>query len=403
MSSAAAAGIRSLYVHVPFCERRCEYCDFASVAGLAGHQEYVTALRAEIGAVAERLVGLELDTVFIGGGTPSLLPPELLASILDAVRAGFRLAPGCEVTMEANPSSTDASRAAVWRAAGVNRVSLGVQSLHQPALRFLGRVHDARRALEAVAEVRAAGIARLSTDLIHAVPGLGDAAWAATLDEVLALDCEHLSAYELTVEPGTPLHRSVARGAVTPVEAGPALRQQRMAVERCAAAGLARYEVSNFARPGAECRHNLAYWSNAWYLACGVGAHGHLPPAAAAALGITATGVGGGRPVAVRYWHERHPAAYVKRVARGAAAPIAGAEAVAAAAAESERILVGLRRTALGVEIRDPGALTEAATLAAEGLVEVDGRVVRATRRGIEVLDAVILRLVQASRVATPA
>ena len=396
-SAEAAAGVRSLYIHVPFCERRCEYCDFASVAGLAGHEEYVAALRVEIGAVAERLPGVELDTVFVGGGTPSLLPPDLLAGILDEVRDGFRLAPGAEVTMEANPSSTDSRRARSWREAGVNRVSLGIQSLHPPALRFLGRVHDAARALAAVEELRSAGIERISTDLIYAVPGLDDDAWSDTLDRVLALGCDHLSAYELTVEPGTPLHRSVARGAVTPVGAEPALRQQRICLDRCAQAGLLRYEISNHARPGQECRHNLAYWANAWYLACGVGAHGHLPPAAAAALGMTPEGAT--IAAGIRYWHERHPAAYVRSVSARPAAPVAGMEAVSAADTESERVMVGLRRTAEGVALRGPGALAEARALAGEGMLEFDEAMarVRATERGAEVLDALVLRLVEAA------
>jgi putative oxygen-independent coproporphyrinogen III oxidase len=396
----AIAGVRSLYVHVPFCERRCEYCDFASVAGLAGHEDYVEALRGEIAAVLGRLPAIVLDTVFIGGGTPSLIPPELLASILATVRKHAVIAPGAEVTMEANPSSTDAERARAWREAGVNRVSLGVQSLHAPTLRFLGRVHDAERAVGAVGEVRAAGFERVSTDLIHSVPTLDDAAWADTVERVLALGCDHLSAYELTVEAGTPLHRDVERGVTRPVGEETALRQHWMVVDAAAGAGLAQYEVSNLARPGEECRHNLAYWANASYLAVGVGAHGHVPPEVAVALGIADAPAG---TVAVRYRHDRHPAAYVRRAAAApedANATVSEAEVIDAGASDAERLMVGLRRTAVGVELRGPAVLAEARALEAAGLLELGGAAgatARVTRRGQDVLSAVALRLTAVS------
>jgi putative oxygen-independent coproporphyrinogen III oxidase len=391
--TAAAGEVDALYLHIPFCERRCEYCDFASVAGLRGHQEYVEALRAQLRATAAALPGLTLRSVFIGGGTPGLLPPHLLRAVLDEVRSGFALAHGCEVTIEANPSSCSIARATAWVEAGVNRVSLGVQSLDAGALRFLGRVHDAGRALEALDELRSAGVPRRSADLIYAIPGLGDDAWRATVERVLEHDCGHLSAYELTVEPGTPLHAGVTRGEVTPVDAETALGQHWAVVDLAAASGYGQYEISNFARPGEECRHNLAYWGNRFYLACGVGAHGHLPPAGAAALGIRAAAVEDA--VAVRYWHDREPAAYRARVAVAPTAPVAGAEAIDAATAEAERVMVGLRVRG-GVTLNDR-ARGEAQALAEGGLLEWDGAHARATRRGQEVLDAVALRLVAAS------
>ncbi|HEY6380110.1 MAG TPA: coproporphyrinogen-III oxidase family protein, partial [Candidatus Dormibacteraeota bacterium] len=332
--------------------------------------------------------------VFVGGGTPGLLPPNLLRAVLDEVRSGFALANGCEVTIEANPSSCSLARATAWLEAGVNRVSLGVQSLDAGALRFLGRVHDAGRALEALDELRAAGVPRRSADLIYAIPGLSDAAWRATVERVLEHDCGHLSAYELTVEPGTPLHVSVARGEVVPVDAETALCQHWAVVDLAAAAGYRQYEISNFARPGEECRHNLAYWGNHFYLACGVGAHGHVPPADAAALGIRAAAVEE-EAVAVRYWHDREPAAYRARVAVTPAAPVAGAEAIDAATAEAERVMVGLRVRG-GVSLNDH-ARAEAQALAEGGLLEWDGAHARTTRRGQEVLNAVALRLVAAS------
>ena len=398
--SAGIARVRSLYMHVPFCERRCEYCDFASVAGLAGHEQYVAALRGEIAVMTRALPGLVLDTVFVGGGTPSLLPAELLAAILDEVRKGAALSPGAEVTMEANPSSTDAARARAWRDAGVNRVSLGVQSLHPPTLRFLGRVHDADRAVRAVAEVREAGVARVSADLIHAVPTLDDDAWADTVERVLALGCGHLSAYELTIEQGTPLHRDVERGLIHPVDDETALRQHWMVVDAAREAGLEQYEVSNFARPDEGCRHNLAYWDNAYYLAVGVGAHGHVPRGVAAALGHESRR---DDSLAVRYRHDRHPATYVRRAAHGdgAWATIAEAEEIDAATAQAERIMVGLRRIAAGVELAGDPLVAEAEALRDTGLLELfrrgDSLRARVTPRGQDVLNVVALRLVAAA------
>jgi putative oxygen-independent coproporphyrinogen III oxidase len=410
--TAALAEVDALYLHIPFCERCCEYCDFASVAGLRGHREYVDALRAQLRATARALPGITLRSIFVGGGTPGLLPPHLLKSVLDEVGSGFQLSADCEVTIEANPSSTSQSRATAWLEAGVNRVSLGVQSLDADALRFLGRVHDASRALAALDELRAAGVQRRSADLIYGIPGLSDAAWRSTVERILEYDCGHLSAYELTVEPGTPLHASVERGEVVPVVADTALRQHWAVVDLAEAAGYRQYEVSNFARPGEECRHNLVYWSNGFYLACGVGAHGHLPPAAAAALGIGGGSAESGptaqsgltaewgptakseSAVAVRYWHHREPADYVARVTLNVTSPIAGSETVDAATAEAERIMVGLRLR--GGVVLDQRAQHEATVLADGGLLEWDGTRARATRRGQELLNAVALRLVEA-------
>jgi oxygen-independent coproporphyrinogen-3 oxidase len=382
--------VRSLYVHVPFCERRCEYCDFVSMAGREREVEYVEALRAELRGLAERLGRLELDTVFVGGGTPSFVDPSRLAALLDEVRAGFRLAPGCEVTLEANPSSTTEARARAWLEAGFNRVSLGIQSLEPDILGFLGRVHDRERAVAAVAEVQRSGFRRVSCDLIYAVPGLDDRRWRSTLEQVIALGPGHVSAYELTVEPGTPLHASVRRGAKPAVDPEAALRQHRATIEVLAAAGLEQYEVSNFARPGEQCRHNLVYWRRGHYLAAGLGAHGHLPAGLAAQLGLTPPS----EAASIRYWHGRSLPVYLAS-SRGPAGvlPIEGWEAVNAPEAETERLLLGLR-LAEGLELSPPwdGRSDE---LAAAGLLWREGGRVGTTARGQEVLDEVVRRLVR--------
>lgn len=383
--------VTALYLHVPFCERRCEYCDFAAVAGLRRPRAYVEAVCLELRRLAAALGPAVLDSVFVGGGTPSFLPPELLAALLEEVRACFALAPDAEVTVEANPSSTTEARARRWLAAGVNRVSLGVQSLDRDTLRFLGRVHSASQALEALAALIQAGVPRISCDLIYAVPGLSDAAWQATVERVLEFGCGHLSAYELTVEAHTPLAEAVAAGRVHPIDEEAALRQHRMVVDLATGAGLQQYEVSNFARPGEECRHNLHYWRHHLYAAAGAGAHAHLPAAVARRLGVTPAGVD--RAVAVRFWHVDDPDDYVAAVVGGGLG-LAGAEAVEAPTADVERLLLGLR-LAEGVAL-GPACAAEAQRLASLGLLQWDGRVARATPRGREVLDDVIGRLAAA-------
>jgi putative oxygen-independent coproporphyrinogen III oxidase len=382
--------VRSLYVHIPFCERKCEYCDFTSVAGTAGQREYTAALCDELRTLGRLFPVSGIDTVFVGGGTPSLLEPELLAAVMDTIYATFPVAPDAEVTLEANPSSTSRDRATAWLRAGFNRVSIGVQSLEADVLRFLGRVHDPARALAAVDEVRQAGFASVNCDLIYAVPGLGDARWRRTLERVVRARPDHISCYELTVEPATPLHTSVRRGLVSVCDADVALAQHRIALETLEAAGYAQYEVSNFAREGHACRHNLAYWQNDHYIAAGVGAHGHLPAAAVGALDVEPADA-----VAVRYWHGRGIGAFVAAV-RSGRLPIRDLELIDAETQERERVMLGLRLRR-GVRITDDAMRREAYALAEAGLVdcvENHGCVTRTTRRGESVLNAVISRLV---------
>jgi oxygen-independent coproporphyrinogen III oxidase len=384
LAGVPAAQVRSLYIHVPFCERKCEYCDFMSVAGRRGERAYVQALCRELHLLASSLPDLVLDTVFVGGGTPSFIEPHRLAAVLGEVRAGFRVSPGAEITLEANPSSIDESRAAVWRMAGFNRVSIGVQSLDADSLRFLGRVHDAERARSAVREVRKAGFDNVNCDLIYAIPGLCGDMWRRTVEEVASWQTEHVSCYELTVEPHTPLHAAVRRGRVRPVSAEPALEQHWVAVDALERAGFAQYEVSNFARPGRDCRHNLTYWRCGYYVAAGVGAHGHLPAALAPALGLERSS-----GVAVRYWHGRGIGAYIDAVESGSLG-VGGAEVCDAATHDIEALMLGLR-LAEGVPYV-PGANNEIDRLVADGLLSAGSGRVRATRRGQEVLDAVIRR-----------
>jgi oxygen-independent coproporphyrinogen-3 oxidase len=238
--------------------------------------------------------------------------------------------------------------------------------------------------MDAVDEVRAAGFDAINCDLIYAVPGLDDDRWVATLERVIGADPGHISCYELTVEPGTALHAAVAAGRAPAVDEGAALRHHRLAVALLETSGYDQYEVSNFARQGRECRHNLAYWRNQHYLAAGVGAHGHVPSAAAVALGLDADD----RTVGVRYWHPRGVPGY-RRMASGGLFPISGYECVNGAAREVERLMLGLR---LNEGVRSSG-IQAAGLLAGSGLVTFDGDVVRTTPGGQEVLNEVVARL----------
>ncbi|MGE0060475.1 MAG: radical SAM family heme chaperone HemW [Xanthobacteraceae bacterium] len=266
-----------VYIHWPFCLSKCPYCDFNSHVRHQPPDEerFLQAFAAEIATTAARAPGRKVSTIFFGGGTPSLMKPATVGGILDTIARHWTIAPNVEVTLEANPSSVEAQRFRGYRGAGVNRVSLGVQALDDASLRELGRLHTAEDALAAVATAR--GIfQRYSFDLIYARPQQTPEAWAAELKRAIAEAAEHLSLYQLTIEPDTPfaaLHK--AGKLVTPDEdTGRALYD--VTQEICAAAGLPAYEISNHARPGRECRHNLVYWRGHDYAGIGPGAHGRL-------------------------------------------------------------------------------------------------------------------------------
>ncbi len=264
----------ALYVHLPWCERKCPYCDFNSYAiGVdQPFEAYVRRLLEDLELERAAAAGRELQSIFIGGGTPSLCPAALIAALLDGVRERLALAADAEITLEANPGSAEAARFAAYRAAGVSRLSIGIQSFDDASLRALGRVHDARAAHAAIAAARAAGFEQLNLDLMHGLPGQTPAQAMADLDAALAHAPGHLSWYQLTLEPNTVFHRCPPR---LPVEDALAEIQDE-GERRLAGAGYARYEVSAWARPGQRCRHNLNYWHFGDYLGVGAGAHGKL-------------------------------------------------------------------------------------------------------------------------------
>ena len=266
----------SLYVHWPFCKSKCPYCDFNShVRDTVDQTRWRNALLAELETTARSLGPRRLETIFFGGGTPSLMPPETVAALIDAARHRFIPADELEITLEANPTSVETSRLAAFRDAGVNRVSLGVQALNDDALRFLGRQHGARDAIQAV-EIAQSLFERVSFDLIYARPGQSTAEWRAELTQALSLARGHLSLYQLTIEKGTPFHALVRDGAFTPPDDDTAFDLFELTQTLTEAAGLKAYEVSNHAAIGQESRHNLAYWRYHDYAGIGPGAHGRL-------------------------------------------------------------------------------------------------------------------------------
>jgi len=266
----------AIYIHWPYCESKCPYCDFNSYAKRTiTEDQFLASVNRELDHYAARTFGRAISTIFFGGGTPSLMPPATVTAILDRVSARWPVHEDCEITLEANPSSVEAGRFAGYRSAGVNRVSLGVQSLRDEDLRFLGRLHSAAEARRAI-EIANATFERVSFDLIYARQGQSAADWRQELKEALALARGHLSLYQLTIEPGTAFFDLEARGKLRIPESGDAADLYELTQEMCEAAGLAAYEISNHARPGEESRHNLVYWRYGDYLGIGPGAHGRL-------------------------------------------------------------------------------------------------------------------------------
>ncbi|MEV0357802.1 radical SAM family heme chaperone HemW [Nocardia sp. NPDC050697] len=370
-----------IYVHVPFCATRCGYCDFntytaGELGTVASPASWLEALRGELAAAAAAFDALpsatpEVATVFVGGGTPSLLGGDGLASVLDAVRANFSLAPDAEVTTESNPESTDPAFFARLRAAGFTRISLGMQSAAAHVLAVLDRTHTPGRAVAAALEARAAGFEHVNLDLIYGTPGESDADLAASLDAVLAAAVDHVSAYSLIVEDGTALARRVRRGELpAPDEDVLAARYERIDA-RLRGAGLEWYEVSNWARgDAARCRHNLGYWDGGDWLGAGPGAHSHL----------------GG----VRWWNVKHPARYADRVAAGGL-PAAGWEELSAAERHTERVMLAVRlRTGLPLADLDAHGRAAVPGIVAGGLAEVRGERLVLTDRGRLLADGVV-------------
>ena len=316
-----------VYVHWPFCASKCPYCDFNSHVRRAPVDEarFARALAREIAHMAALAPGRTVTSIFLGGGTPSLMAPATVGHVLDAIAGAWSVAPDAEITIEANPTSVEAERFRGYRAAGVNRVSLGVQALVEADLRALGRMHTADEAMAAV-KLAAASFERVSFDLIYARPGQTPAAWRAELNEAIDRAADHLSLYQLAIEPGTAFHALHKAGKLLAPDPDTARDLWDVTQDTCATRGLHPYEVSNHARPGAECRHNLVYWRYGEYAVAGPGAHGRL---------VTA----GGR---IAFSTERHPETWAARVEADGHA-IVEEERLSAGAEGDEFLLMGLR------------------------------------------------------------
>ncbi len=380
---------RALYIHWPFCLAKCPYCDFNShVRERVDHDAWERALLADLEREAQLAGGERLESIFFGGGTPSLMPPALVGRLLEAAEARWGFAGGIEITLEANPSSVEAARFADLASAGINRVSLGLQALDDDALRFLGRLHDAAEGLAAL-QVAQRHFARVSFDLIYARPGQDAAAWATELTRALALGTGHLSLYQLTIEPGTRFATLVREGRFVPLDNDAGGDLFAVTRELTAAAGLPAYEISNHTRPGEESRHNLAYWRYQDYLGIGPGAHGRR-----------------GGIATVRHKKPENWLAAIERQGDG----IAEARALGAHEQASEAMLMGLRlregidlaalAARFGLAPTDLADADKVAFYREQGLVRQDECRLGVTDAGMPLLDALLAELVPARLLA---
>jgi putative oxygen-independent coproporphyrinogen III oxidase len=371
----------ALYVHWPFCVSKCPYCDFNShVREQVDQAAWRAALVADLAHEAAQLPGRRLGSIFFGGGTPSLMPPETVAALIEAAGRHWSFEPGIEITLEANPSSVEAARFADLAAAGVNRVSLGLQALEDQALAFLGRAHSVAEGLAAL-ETAQASFARVSFDLIYARPGQRLADWEAELRRAIGFGTEHLSLYQLTIEPGTRFATMFEKGALAAYDADEAADLFEATRAITAAAGLPAYEISNHARRGAESRHNLAYWRYRDYAGVGPGAHGRR-----------------GGVATLRHKKPENWLAAVGRNGHGTAQE----DVLAPEERGVEALLMGLRLDE-GVDLTRIAALAGGRpplkgralpALESEGLVARDGGRLRVTDRGMPVLEAILRELV---------
>ena len=375
-----------LYIHWPFCQSKCPYCDFNShVRPSVDEDRWAQALLAELDHAAAEIGRRPLASIFFGGGTPSRMPPATVERLIDRALARFPAQSDIEITLEANPGSVETDRFRDFRRAGVGRVSVGVQALDDAALRFLGRAHDADGALRAI-HTAASTFDRYSFDLIYARPGQDEAAWARELEHALELAGGHLSLYQLTIEPGTAFHTAFARGDFALPDEDLAANLYELTQARMAAAGLPAYEISNYARPGQESRHNLVYWRYGDYVGIGPGAHGRVPR-------------NGARQATRRLRAPESWLAAVERIGHGEqeAVPISPEEQL------EELLMMGLRLSD-GIaaqrfrELFDAGPETlldanRLASLVEGGFLESDSRGLRATAEGRQRLNTVLATL----------
>lgn len=400
--SSHTSGRLGLYIHIPFCAQKCPYCDFNTYAGLEKHiGSTIDALCGEMARWRATVAGRAIDTIFFGGGTPTLLTAQQLQQLFCAIRTNFTLAPGCEITSEANPGTVDRAKFEILRSLGVNRLSIGVQSFQPEELSFLGRIHDVKDVFKAFEAARAAGFANINLDFIFGLPNQSLENWGKTLAAAIDLGPEHLSLYSLIVEPNTPLHHWVATGKVAGPDEDLAATHYEYAMEQLAAAGYLHYEISNWAKttpadlhlhpptlttdaeqtPALAAQHNLIYWRNQEYLGIGPGAHSHLWFRTA------------NDRVSRRRWGNRKPVpGYGKRIDAGDSVEEFREESDARGTM-GETMMLGLRLLREGVPFQRFAAMHEVdlrevfakqvAQLQGWGLLELDPVRVRLSSRGV--------------------
>jgi putative oxygen-independent coproporphyrinogen III oxidase len=366
-----------LYLHVPFCITRCGYCDFNTYTpaelGGVNPDAWLEALGTELELAAARLQAPTVSTVFVGGGTPSLLGGARMVAMLDMVRRHFPLAPDAEITTEANPESAWPDFFDATRAAGFTRVSLGMQSVAPRVLGVLDRIHTPNRSADSALEALAAGFEHVSLDLIYGTPGESDDDLLRSVDTAIATGVDHVSAYALVVEEGTALARRVRSGELAAPDDDVLAHRYELVDERLSAAGFDWYEVSNWSRPGGECRHNVGYWDGGQWWGAGPGAHGYV--------GTT------------RWWNVKHPNAYAEALA-DANLPVAGFEQLSAEALHTEDVLLRIRmRQGLPLSSLDRAERERAETAVADGLLLSDGDQLVLTPRGRLLADGVVRTL----------
>ena len=368
------AGPFGIYVHVPFCITRCGYCDFNTYTpaelGGVNPDAWLQVLRSELELAATRLDAPTVQTVFVGGGTPSLLGGARVATVLDAVRDNFELASDAEVTTEANPESAWPDFFAAAREAGYTRVSLGMQSVSPWVLGVLDRIHTPNRSAAAAREALAEGFEHVSLDLIYGTPGESDDELLRSVDTAIETGVDHVSAYALVVEDGTALARRVRSGELAAPDDDVLAHRYELADERLSAAGFDWYEVSNWSHPGGQCRHNLGYWDGGQWWGAGPGAHSFVG--------------------ATRWWNVKHPNAYAQ-ILGDASLPVAGFEQLDAASRHTEDVLLRIRlRQGLPLELLDEAERQRAETAAEDGLLARQGERLVLTDRGRLLADGIV-------------
>ena len=365
-----------IYFHIPFCEHKCIYCDFYSIETLDPVDEFLAALRREIKEHPSSGSPEEFTTIFFGGGTPSLLEPRVIGELIGLVTKTFRIAAGAEVTLEANPGTVDLNKLKGYRDAGVNRLSFGIQSFHEDDLRFLTRIHSSGQAIQGVRMAREAGFGNVSLDLIFALPGQTMSRWEQNLRQAVGLEPGHISAYSLIVEPKTPLFEMVKTRQVSTLPVETEAEQYEFTMQFLHAAGYEHYEVSNYARPGFQSKHNSGYWNHSNYIGFGPSAHSFS----------------GNR----RWWNTRSVRAYCDALASGKS-PVAGSETLTKTQLLDEAVMLGLRgegldlaalRARYGVNLHERKSL-ELQDCITGGLAILDGETLRLTDKGYLLCDEI--------------